>query len=113
MEDPYNLQRFIKKHKITYDTAYQELSNGRKQSHWMWWIFPQIVGLGFTETSYQYAIKSIDEAKAFLEHAYLGNHLREILNLLLTLDTDDAYEVFGNPDCLKLWPVAIVPSRII
>ncbi len=100
--DEYNLDRFIKEQQQTYSTAYVELSQGRKQSHWMWWIFPQIVGLGMTVTSHKYSIKSLDEAKAFLGHPYLGKNIREISNVLLGLDTNDASRVMGYPDDLKL-----------
>ena len=102
MNDKHDLQRFIKEQQRTYSTAYVELSQGRKQSHWMWWIFPQIVGLGMTATSHKYSIKSMDEAKAFLSHPYLGKNIREISNVLLGLDTNDAGRVMGYPDDLKL-----------
>lgn len=98
----FDLERFVKEQQRDYSRAYVEVSQGRKQSHWMWWIFPQIVGLGMTSTSHKYSIKSLDEAKAFLNHPYLGKNIREISNVLLGLDTDDAYEVFGSPDNLKL-----------
>ena len=102
MTDKYNLSRFIKEQKRDYATAYSELSQGHKQSHWSWWIIPQIVGLGMTSTSQYYAIKSLDEAIAFLAHPYLGKNIREISNVLLGLDTDDATMVMGYPDDLKL-----------
>lgn len=102
MNDKYDLQRFIKEQQRTYTTAYVELSQGRKHSHWMWWIFPQIVGLGMTATSHKYSIKSLDEAKAFLNHPYLGKNIREISNVLLGLKTNDASVVMGYPDDLKL-----------
>lgn len=98
----FDLERFVKEQQRDYSRAYVEVSQGRKISHWMWWIFPQIVGLGMTSTSHKYSIKSLDEAKAFLNHPYLGKNIREISNVLLRLDTDDAYEVFGSPDNLKL-----------
>lgn len=101
-ENDFELDRFIKEQQHSYNTAYAEVSQGAKRSHWMWWIFPQIAGLGMTSTSQKYSIKSIEEARAFLTHPYLGKNLREISNLLLTLDTNDAYEVFGYPDNLKL-----------
>ena len=101
-QDPYNLDRFVKEQKRTYDTALKEVSQGMKRSHWMWWIFPQIVGLGMTTTSHIYSIKSIEEARAFFAHPYLGRNLREISGMLLTLASDDAYEVFSSPDDLKL-----------
>lgn len=100
--DEYNLDRFIKEQQQTYSAAYAELSQGRKQSHWMWWIFPQIVGLGMTSTSHFYSIKSLAEAKAFLDHPYLGKNIREISNVLLGLNTNDASAVMGYPDDLKL-----------
>ena len=100
--EEYNLYRFIKEQQQTYSMAYAELSQGRKRSHWMWWIFPQIVGLGMTSTSYVYSIKSLDEAKAFLDDPYLGKNIREISDVLLGLDTNDASKVMGYPDDLKL-----------
>jgi len=102
MEDKYNLERFIKEQEQSYSAAYDELSHGRKQSHWMWWIFPQITGLGMTSTSQYYSIQSLDEARAFLEHPYLGKNLRDISKVLLTLETNDAGYVMGYPDNLKL-----------
>ena len=98
----FNLDRFIKEQQQTYSVAYAELSQGRKRTHWMWWIFPQIAGLGMTSTSHFYSIKSLDEAKAFLNHPYLGKNIRELSNVLLMLDIDDASVVMGYPDDLKL-----------
>ena len=72
--DKYNLQRFVKAQQDSYSKAYMELSQGNKQSHWMWWTFPQIEGLGMTATSHRYAIKSLAEAKAYLEHPYHKPH---------------------------------------
>ena len=102
MIDKYNLDRFVIEQQRDYVTAYEELSQGRKRSHWSWWIIPQIVGLGMTATSYKYAIKSMDEAKAFLEHPYLGKNIREISNVLLGLESDNATAIMGHPDDLKL-----------
>ena len=101
-EDKYNLERFVREQEHSYDRAYQELSEGSKRSHWMWWIFPQIVGLGMTETSIEYSIKSMAEAKAYLEHPVLGKRIREISALILTLNENNASIVFGYPDDLKL-----------
>lgn len=101
-KDIYNLDRFIKEHQRTYSTALNEISQGMKRSHWMWWIFPQISGLGMTSVSQKFSIRSLEEAEAFLMHPYLGGNLREISNVLLTLETDDPYAVFGSPDDLKL-----------
>ena len=100
--DKYNLDRFIKEQQRDYATAYAELSQGRKRSHWSWWIIPQIVGLGITTTSYTYAIKSLDEAVAFLDHPYLGKNIREISKVLLELESNDATAIMGYPDDLKL-----------
>ena len=102
MEDKYNLERFVSRQKETYDTAYKELSQGMKQSHWMWWIFPQIIGLGMTLISKEYSIKSIEEARAFLDHPYLGKNLKEICKVLLYTKSNDASYVMGYQDDLKL-----------
>lgn len=102
MNDNYNLYRFIKEQQRDYSTAYTELSQGRKRSHWSWWIIPQIVGLGMTATSHKYAIKSLDEAIAFLAHPYLGKNIREISKVLLELESNDATAIMGYPDDLKL-----------
>ena len=102
MPDLYNLTRFITAQESDYATAYRELSEGRKRSHWSWYIFPQIVGLGFTPTSRYYAIKNLEEAKAFLAHPYLGKNIREISAVLLTLKSNDATAIMGYPDDLKL-----------
>ena len=100
--DKYNLERFILAQQRDYATAYAELSRGHKESHWSWWIIPQIVGLGSTSTSYNYAIKSLDEAVAFLAHPYLGKNIREISKVLLGLESNDATAIMGYPDDLKL-----------
>lgn len=102
MNDKYNLQRFITEHERVFDTAYSELAAGRKKSHWSWFIIPQIAGLGRTYMSQKYAIKSIEEARAFLEHPYLGTNIRKIAEVLLTLETSDATAVMGYPDDMKL-----------
>ena len=102
MEDKYNLERFVSRQKDSYNTAYKELSQGMKQSHWMWWIFPQIIGLGMTSISKEYSIKSIEEARAFLDHPYLGKNLKEICKVLLDTKSNDASYVMGYPDDLKL-----------
>lgn len=96
------MERFIKAQEHVYEQAYAEIENGRKMSHWMWFIFPQIAGLGFSETSKYYALKSLSEAEAYLNHRVLGKRLIEISSALLKLDTNDAHAVFGSPDDLKL-----------
>lgn len=102
MESHYDLSRFTKAHEYNFNTALREIRSGRKRSHWMWFIFPQIRGLGFSSTAQYYAIESLGEAAAFLHDPCLGGHLIEISEALLTLPTDDAGEVFGYPDNLKL-----------
>ena len=102
MENHYDLSRFTKAHEYNFNTALREIRGGRKRSHWMWFIFPQIQGLGFSSTARYYAIESLGEAAAFLHDPCLGGHLIEISEALLTLSTDDAGEVFGYPDNLKL-----------
>lgn len=86
----------------TYEKALEEIRIGRKTSHWMWYIFPQIIGLGQTPKSKFYAIKSQEEAAAYLEDEILGRRIREISEVLLSLETNDAGEVFGFPDWMKL-----------
>lgn len=97
-----DLQRFKEAQRRDFDTALSEIKNGRKQSHWMWYIFPQIHGLGFSSMSAYYAIKDLEEAEDFLNDLYLGGNLRKISEALLELDPDDPHRVFGSPDDLKL-----------
>ena len=97
-----NLQRFLDAQKSSYQTALAEIINGRKRSHWMWFIFPQIQGLGFSETSKFYAIKDASEAEAYSQHPVLGSRLIEISKAALQLASDNATQVFGSPDDLKL-----------
>lgn len=102
METKVDLSRFTQAHRRDYETALREIRGGRKQSHWMWYIFPQAVGLGYSSTSQFYGIRSLEEARAFLEDPYLGGHLREISRALLELETNDPRQVFGPPDDWKL-----------
>ena len=102
MEKDYNLDRFIEAHNDDYSRALKEVKSGRKLTHWMWYIFPQITGLGMSETAKYYEIKSLDEARAYLNNELLKSHLIEISNALLELYTNDPVEVFGDVDSLKL-----------
>lgn len=102
MSKETSLQRFIEAQDRDYSTALSEVKNGRKQSHWMWYIFPQIQGLGYSTTSKFYGIKDLDEATAFLQHPVLGSRLIIICNELLKQTTNDAHKIFGSPDDLKL-----------
>lgn len=98
----YELDRFLKAQERDYETALSEIRSGRKRSHWIWYIFPQVKGLGFSSTSEFYGIDGLDEAKAYLENAVLQEHLVEISKALLSLGSSDAGEVMGYPDDLKL-----------
>ena len=97
-----NLNRFLEAQETDYPIAFSEIKSGKKRSHWMWYIFPQIHGLGFSETSKIYSIKNIQEAEGFLNDPVLGKRLIEICNELLKLKTNNANEIFGSPDDLKL-----------
>lgn len=99
---PYNLDRFVKAQEQDYETALKEIRQGCKRSHWIWYIFPQIAGLGLSFISQYYAIASMEEAKAYMENAYLRDHLLEISKALLALDSSDPGIVMGYPDDLKL-----------
>lgn len=97
-----SLKRFTEAQENTYAAALSEIQQGRKKSHWMWFIFPQISGLGMSETSRYYGIKDLKEAAEFLSHPVLGSRLMSISRELLKLKTNDAHQVFGSPDDLKL-----------
>lgn len=98
----YELDRFVKAHEKSYETALAEIKKGRKTSHWMWYIFPQLKGFGSSDTAQFYGLKNLAEAQAFLDHPVLGQHLREITAELLLVKTNNATEVFGKPDDMKL-----------
>jgi uncharacterized protein (DUF1810 family) len=97
-----NLNRFLEAQNNTYKKALKEIKAGRKTGHWMWYIFPQITGLGSSETSRFYAIKSMDEAAQYLQHPVLGKRLVEISEALLKLKSDNPESIFGYIDSLKL-----------
>lgn len=102
MSDSYKLDRFLEAQAADYDTALAEIRSGRKRSHWMWYVFPQIAGLGVSETSQYFAIRNLAEAKAYLAHPILGPRLIECADALLALEGRTAREIFGSPDDLKL-----------
>jgi uncharacterized protein (DUF1810 family) len=103
MEDPYRLERFVvAQDDGSYRAAVAELRAGRKTSHWMWFIFPQVAGLGRSATAQHYAISSLGEARAYLRHPVLGWRLRECAQLLAGLDGKSAEQIFGNVDAMKL-----------
>jgi uncharacterized protein (DUF1810 family) len=101
MDTGYNLQRFVDAQEGIYATALGELRAGHKRSHWMWFIFPQIEGLGHSEMARRYAIRSADEAAAYLAHPVLGKRLRECTSAVLMHDEVGIDEIFGHPDDLK------------
>ncbi len=102
MTDSHDLARFVDAQATTYDAALRELQAGRKTSHWMWFVFPQIAGLGQSATSRRYAIRTRDEAEAYLAHPTLGPRLHACARALLTHPTQSARALLGEPDDLKL-----------
>lgn len=98
----YDLSRFLEAQNNSYDTALREIRAGRKRSHWMWYIFPQIRGLGYSAMAQHYAIRDLGEAREYLQHPLLGPRLIEISEALLSLDEPDPRRVMGSPDDLKL-----------
>jgi uncharacterized protein (DUF1810 family) len=100
--DSHNLSRFVQAQEDDYEQALAEISSGRKRSHWMWYIFPQIDGLGFSSTSRRYSIKSVAEAEAYLSHPVLGPRLVECAEAALRVEGRSAFEIFGSPDEMKL-----------
>lgn len=100
--EPLHLNRFIDAQLRDYPNALTEIKNGRKQSHWMWYIFPQIAGLGMSEISTYYSIQDFDEAKAYMEEPLLRSHMLEICEALLEQECSDANKIFGFPDDMKL-----------
>ena len=103
MSDPYNLQRFVDAQRDTFETALAELRAGRKQTHWMWFIFPQLAGLASSSTARYYAISSVAEARAYLEHPLIGPRLLACIDAILPwAGTRSADEILGPVDALKL-----------
>ena len=102
MTDPHDLERFLRAQEDSYAPALAELRSGRKRSHWMWFVFPQLAGLGRSEMALRYGIRDADEARAYLRHPLLGARLLECGNAALGIDGSSAEEVFGSPDDLKL-----------
>lgn len=118
MTDDYNLQRFLEAQGRVYDAVLDELRAGRKSSHWMWYIFPQIKGLGHSGTAQKFAITSLEEAKAYLHHPVLGPRLRECTQLVLNVKGHSAEQIFGYPDnlkfrsCLTLFMTAAADNKV-
>jgi uncharacterized protein (DUF1810 family) len=101
-DEPYDLQRFVHAQDRMYDTVIDELRDGRKRSHWSWFVFPQLRGLGRSPTALQYGIASLDEARAYLAHEVLGPRLRECTRLVAGIDGRSIEDIFGFPDDLKV-----------
>lgn len=118
METTFNLNRYVSAQEDTYNEALAEIKNGKKVSHWMWFIFPQIAGLGFTDYNVFYAINNLKEANEYLNHPVLGKRLIEISNALLNIEGKTAVEIFGKPDerklksCMTLFNLLDYPNPI-
>ena len=102
MDDPHDLQRFVDAQAGVFERALAELSTGAKRSHWMWFIFPQVAGLGFSAMAQRYAIGSKLEAEAYLAHPLLGPRLIACARAVLAVEGRSAHQIFGSPDDLKL-----------
>ena len=100
--DPYDLQRFVDAQEPVYDAVISELTDGRKRSHWIWFVFPQLRGLGSSPTAVRYGISSREEAVAYLAHEVLGPRLRECTRLVTQIDGRSIEDIFGWPDYLKV-----------
>lgn len=99
--DPYNLERFVEAQAPVFRQVIAELQKGRKMSHWMWFIFPQIRGLGRSETAVEFAISGLDEARAYLTHPVLGPRLKECTQLVLLVENRPLAQILGSPDDMK------------
>jgi uncharacterized protein (DUF1810 family) len=110
--DPFELSRFVEAQRSSYDRALAEISDGRKRSHWMWYVFPQIDGLGFSALAKRYAIKSRAEAEAYLHHPLLGPRLEACAAAALGVERRSAREIFGSPDDLKLRSCATLFAEV-
>jgi len=112
-EDPHDLSRFVRAQAEDYAQALSEIKRGQKRSHWMWYIFPQFNGLGFSSTSKFYSIKSAEEAKAYLSHPVLGPRLLECAEAVLGVEGRTAAAIFGSPDDLKLRSCATLFASVL
>jgi uncharacterized protein (DUF1810 family) len=101
MNDPFDLQRFIEAQESVYDRVLTELRQGRKTSHWMWFVFPQIEGLGHSAMARRFSIRSLEEARAYLNHPLLGTRLVECTRLICQVKGKAIHEILGSPDDLK------------
>jgi uncharacterized protein (DUF1810 family) len=111
MKDPHDLARFLQAQAPVYPQVLAELRAGQKRSHWMWFIFPQLAGLGHSAMAQRYAIASLDEARAFLAQPLLGDRLRECSRLVLAIQDRSVHDIFGPPDDLKFHSSMTLFSR--
>ena len=110
--DPHDLDRFVQAQEDDYDQALAEIRNGRKVSHWMWYVFPQFDGLGMSATSRRYAIRSVDEARAYLRHPVLGPRLTTCAQAVRGVSGRSAHDIFGSPDDMKLRSCATLFAHV-
>lgn len=110
--DRFHLQRFVDAQEGVFEQALAEIRRGRKSSHWMWFIFPQLAGLGFSAMSQQYAISGLPEAEAYLAHPVLGPRLKKCAEAAIQVPAKTAQEIFGSPDHVKLRSSATLFSRV-
>lgn len=110
--DPHGLARFVDAQRGNYERALAEIASGHKRSHWMWYVFPQIAGLGSSATARRYAIASLAEAAAYLEHEVLGARLLACAEAALAVEGRSAREIFGSPDDLKLRSSATLFAQV-
>jgi uncharacterized protein (DUF1810 family) len=110
--DPHDLARFVDAQRGSYDRALAEIMSGKKRSHWMWYVFPQIAGLGVSATSHKYAIESLAEADAYLRHEILGPRLVACAEAALAVDGRSALQIFGSPDDAKLRSSATLFAQV-
>lgn len=111
-DDPHDLRRFVRAQANDYGRALSEIRSGRKRSHWMWYVFPQLAGLGSSSISKRFAIKGLDGARAYLEHPLLGPRLLECADAVLGIEGRSVSEIFGSPDDLKLRSCATLFARV-
>jgi uncharacterized protein (DUF1810 family) len=112
MTDPFNLERFIKAQAPVYSQLRSELSNGKKTSHWMWFVFPQLAGLGRSAMATTFAIGSMNEAQAYLEHEVLGPRLHECTELVTQVQGRSLHDIFGSPDDMKFQSSMTLFARV-
>jgi len=110
--DPHDLARFVEAQERDFVRALSEIASGQKRSHWMWYVFPQVDGLGSSAMSRHYAIKSLAEAEAYLRHPVLGPRLRQCAEAVLAVDGRSAHDIFGSPDDMKLRACATLFARV-